>query len=519
MRVGVGASVKSTFKSLGGGARLGAALIATTVVILIPSVASAAWTRAESDRFVVHGEGDPRAIRDYAVKLTIYDEVLRLLFPPPKGVPAPQKVDVYLVRGHEGLSRVWPSVPQAVGGFYEALPSGIFAVAETGAVGLKPNTVLFHEYAHHFMKENFPAAYPAWFVEGWAEYVSTIDIKPSGIIVGAGEEGRVAWLNYGDWTPLRQLLTDRPLQGQWEEQAHFYPESWALVHYMEDTPERRAQLHMALQAIASGADPVKAVESATGLSMADLTHRLQTYGTMMELRVKTSAVDMAPKVEVSTLPPSADDLLLDKVRLEMPLPVKRDDRFLAEVRRLAAKYPGDRLADLVLARVEFAYGDAAAGQAIVDRRLASDPNDADFLRVKGESLLLAGNRDEAHRLEKFRAARAPLIKAYGLEKDDFRILYDYVESRSVEPDYPDDNDLNALLAANSLAPAVADISVSIGEVLIRKGRRPEANAVLAVVAKDPHGGSLGVRARALIAGKSEADAKKAAELAEKSHKD
>ncbi|THD80702.1 MAG: hypothetical protein E7812_06465 [Phenylobacterium sp.] len=494
--------------------RLGPVLAAAGAMASLPRLAHAAWVKAESDRFVVYGE-DARSVRDYATKLTIYDQVLRLLNPTATDRPAPQKVDVYLVRGHQALHRILPSGGDTMVGFYSASPLAIFAVAETGDVGLGTDTTLFHEYAHHFMKENFPAAYPTWFVEGWAEYFSTVDIKSSGVTVGGYAANRVAWLKSGTWLPLADLLTKRPTEVTGPQAPLFYPEAWALVHYMQDSPDRGAQLDKAIQAIAGGADPVKAIETATGQTLDDLTRHLRNYDRISELRIAPARFDMAPKVEVSTLPASADDLLLDNVRLAISTPDKRDDAFVASVRAHAAKHPGDRLADLALARAEFIYGDVAAGEAIVNRRLAADPNDVEVLRLAGQGQILAGRREPATRLERFRAARAPLIKAYGLDKDDFRVLYQYALSRSVEPNYPNDNDMNVLFAARSLAPAVEDISIMTGEALIKRGRRDDAVKVLALVANDPHGGSAGVRARALIAGKTEAEASRAADAADK----
>jgi hypothetical protein len=485
---------------------LSAALAAAALAA--PGFAHAAWNRAETDRFVVYGDGDARTVRDFATRLTIYDQVLHVLSPTAENRPAPQKVEVYLVRNHNDLHRVMPSAGPNMVGFYSASPMAIFAVAQTNGadLGLSAETTLFHEYAHHFMKENFPAAYPTWFVEGWAEYFMTTDIKPSSITVGGYNANRVSWLKSGRWLPLTELLTKRPTQVTGADAPLFYPEAWALVHYMHDDPARSAQLDKAIRAIADGADPVKAVETATGESLGDLTRHLQNYERIHELRLATTRFNMTPKVETSALPASADDLLLDSLRLAHSQPGRKDDAFVAQVRKEAARHPGDRFADLVLARLEFTYGDVAAGEAIVKRLLDANANDLDALRLAGEGQVLAGRRDPAHRTERFRAARPLLIKAYGLNNEDFRILYLYALSRSIEPNYPDDNDLKALLAARSLAPAVDEISLLAGEALIRQGRHDDAVKVLALVANDPHGGPEGVRARALIAGKSPREA-------------
>ena len=58
-----------------------------------------------------------------------------------------------------------PNVGETVAGFYAARDEDIFAVALRGGMG---DDVLLHEYAHHFMMQNFASTYPAWFVEGFA---------------------------------------------------------------------------------------------------------------------------------------------------------------------------------------------------------------------------------------------------------------------------------------------------------------------------------------------------------------
>ena len=167
------------------------------------------------------------------------------------------------------------------------------------------------------------------------------------------------------------------------------------------------------------------------------------------------------------------------------------------------------MAELTLARAEFALGDVAAGEAIVKRRLEQDPKDIETLLVAGLGQIQAGDRDLAQQAARYIAARPLLIKAYGLDQGDYRTLLNYVRSRSVEPEFPNDNDVNALLTTRAMAPTVKASSIMAGQLLLMRGRRAEAQAVLSIVANDPHGGEAARLAQALIdgqetsAGKSE----------------
>jgi hypothetical protein len=348
------------------------------------------------------------------------------------------------------------------------------------------------------MLENFQAAYPAWFVEGWAEYYMTTDITPKGIQVGRSNDNRVNWLYNVAWLPMEDVLSKSVGEIGSDDVSLYYAQAWQLMHYMQDSPERAKQLDQATRAIAAGEAPVKALEKAAGMSVAELTKVLKKYQRKQVLTVTNFHVN--PQVTVTALPASADDLLLDEARLQISDVGQPDPGFLAEVRAHASRYPGDRLAELTLAHAEFTFGDVAAGEKIVNRWLAAQANDVELQRLAGVGQMLAGKRRPAERDERFRAARAYLAKAAQLDPKDYRPLLAYAETRRIEPNYPTDNDVNVLLKAHRLAPAVATTSLMAGEALIRHNERDAAIRILASVANNPHGGSYATQAKALISG-------------------
>ena len=169
-------------------ARLGVTAIAA-IAVLWPAAASAEWLRAETDRFIVYGQGKETRVRNLAVRLSVFDAVLRLTHPTAPKVQ-PRKLEVYIIDSQRDLRRVAPLNGANTVGFYSASAQATFAVAYDGAVGIDGDEVLFHEYAHAFMLENFPAAYPGWFVEGWAEYFMTTKVTPrTGTGMASGPAG------------------------------------------------------------------------------------------------------------------------------------------------------------------------------------------------------------------------------------------------------------------------------------------------------------------------------------------
>lgn len=466
------------------------------VMLAFAAPAQAAWLRVETDKFVVYGQGGERSLRDFATRLDTYDQVLRRFHPKTLDRKPATKVNVVLLNGTDELRRVRPNMRRHTQGVYIAMNEGVYAFVNKQQ-GLGSDDVLFHEYAHHFMLENFPAAYPAWFVEGFAEYFMTMDIKPKEIRVGGFNDARVYSIFAQQWVPIEELLSKTTAETRPERTNAYYAQAWLLTHYMRSDPKRAEQLNTAIQAIANGQEPLTAFQAATGMTSAELTTALKKYRRLQIIQL-TGKMPDPPAMTVTTLPRSADDLLLDQMRLILAPTGQVDAEFLEGVRRKAARHPGDAFAERVLARAEFVMGNVAAGEAIMDRRLKSNPNDVEDLLLAGTGQVMAGLREPAARTQRFKAARPLLGKAYGLEKNDFRILYAYAFSRSIEPGYPTDNDLAVWLEARHLAPAVQEISLRTGLALLEKGRRDEAARALAPVINNPHGGRAAAQARALL---------------------
>src|SRR5688500_4343027 len=95
---------------------------------------------------------------------------------------------VYVVPGIVALQRLHRR-PNARG-FYIPRASGSVAFtprrsglnSNGGADDLDAEKILLHEYAHHFVLQNYAGAFPAWFVEGFAEFNSTARFAKDGSI-------------------------------------------------------------------------------------------------------------------------------------------------------------------------------------------------------------------------------------------------------------------------------------------------------------------------------------------------
>ncbi|TCS13647.1 hypothetical protein [Caulobacter sp. BK020] len=474
--------------------------LAAAAFLAAGSPARAEWLRAESDHFVVYGRSE-RSVREYATMLEDFDSLLRRLHGRPKDEVTPRKLPVYLVSNLGQLKRVLPSAKEGMAGVYLSTVPEVFVVAIRDGDELDQNkgddTVL-HEYVHHFMLQYYPSAYPAWLVEGYAEYYMTVDLAKTRMVVGGVNRGRAYSLTQpGGWIPMEDVLGKRPGALKERDIYAYYAQAWLLTHYILSDPARHRQLGAYLKAVRDGDDPVKAWDAVYGDDPEGLRRKLQTY---MNRPIPAGALPrtgpLEPAMTVTHLPPGADDLILEGQRLKLGVP--KDDRAetLADIRAAAAKRPKDRFSQLVLAKAETAFGDRKAGEAILDDLLAADPKDEDALVALGESRLAAAPDDPAQRAAAFAQAGKLFARAFKVDPDNPETLHGYAEAHSLEPMTEAMADIR--VRAVVLAPQVGHLRLDAARALIQVKDLDTARAMLTPLASNPHGGGEVEAAQAML---------------------
>ena len=464
----------------------------------------AEWRRAESTHFIVYSEGQEARLREQLALLEDFHGLLLAL----TGSSEPEavtKIELYMVRGY-GQMRQIRQVGAGVGGFYTAEPGGIIAVADQGQREdyMSNNEILLHEYAHHFMLQNFPATYPGWYVEGFAEYLATARLDDDVIEWGRFNPARASWLaDRSGWLPLDRLLFGDPRRMEGAEVAKYYAQSWILVHYLFREPDRRRRLAAYLGEVVRGAAPRQAFAAAFDTTPSAIQRELSSYGRdgMTYSRATRASARRPIAVSVSVMPPSADDLLLARAAMNRGR-YGRAPGFLARVRRAAARHD-DPFARRVRAMAEAYYGDGAEADPVLDALLRESPNDAELLYLKGIRHLRAGFYDEANRAAHYRRAQPLFVRAHRADPRHYPTLYRYAESLSLEPSFLSENTGNILLLANQIAPQAPDITLSVANHLLRRGEFAQAAALLAPLAANPHRGRV-IETAILLHGKAAA---------------
>ena len=459
--------------------------------------ASAEWRRAESPHFIVYSDISEARLREHVLLLENFDRLLRLMTSAGREA-ARTKLQIYIVENNRQLNVVRP-VGSDAGGFYTGGTDGIAAFVDERTIGSSPE-VLLHEYAHHFMLQYAPGAYPAWYVEGFAEYFMTARFRPRGDIeVGNFSRSRGLMLTSFAWLDTDRVLFETASGLTDIGAGQYYAQSWLLVHYFFSDPARQAALSRYLRALAEGQYPQEALEPAIGMNAGQLHAALRAYARRgIPYRRLTPATSATPAtVTITSLPRSAEDLLLYQAALRVGIAEENRTSYLQRIRTAAARHEGDPYARRVLAHAELLYGDAAAAERLIEPLLAAGPADAELLYLRGMRHFADAQKD-IDRAANLRRARTWFSRAHRADENHFQSLFRYAQSFRDEPDYVSENNSNVLLLAHQLAPQVPEIRLEAAQVLLHRELYDQAEALLAPLAASQHDPGLAQAGRELL---------------------
>jgi tetratricopeptide (TPR) repeat protein len=485
-------------------ARAALAVAALAVLSGPGATAGFTWMRAESPHFVVYGDGGERNLRAYAGMLEDFDTLLRIMYGLKTDEPAARKLDIYLLRDSGQLRRVWPGVREHIVGIYSAGDEDIFAVAtEHTAAGWGDNTqgddVILHEYVHHFMSQYYPAGYPSWMMEGFAEYYATADLGRSKISTGAANRGRAASLMGAPWLPIGAVLSTTASQIKEEWASAYYAEAWILTHYIMSDEQRRLKLIDYLKATRAGRDPVAAWQDTFGQDTKALEAALHAYTSAPLLGRAIPRTWPEAPVTVATLSPGTGAVILENQQTKTSAPSAKGEKLLPVLREAERKYPDDHFVKLARARAEIRFGDRAWADATLDRLIAADAKDVEALRLLGMSKLAAGRAEPANVKADYAAATKLFLQAAQIDQDNYQTLMHYAESRSTEPNYPTEALVDVWVKAVSLAPQLTSLRIEAAQAAMHRDHLDLARSLLTPVIGNPHASEDAKTATAIMA--------------------
>lgn len=468
--------------------------------LALPVSAQAEWLLAETPHFRIYSAGSKQRLLEQATLLEDFHTLLRDRTGrgPPANAP---RLDVFLVDKLEDATP-WRTLAPNIAGYYRADRGRISVIAvdkgkssgegssDPANTELSGQQILLHEYGHHFLLGTAGIAYPAWYVEGFAEYFSTARFRRDSIEIGRISPNRGIWLAGADWLPMEKLLARTPAFDRSSESAMFYAQSWLLTHYLFRAPGMRDKLVAYLKATASGADSVEAFRTHIDPDLTGFQHKLRRYLDDTSFSRMARGDGPPPAITITPLGSSADEVLMRLVTLEHGIAESRTDAALEDVRARANAAPNDPIAQRALALAELQRGNRTEARAMLDKLLAASPEDPDLLRWRAQA---SGAGPEG-----FAEARRYLTRAFAAAPNDWRTLHAYARlfqpARRPLPTHA----LDVLLRAHELAPQVNEVVLDTAVALAQAGRLQEAASVLEPLAWSPHGGQAAELAEKLL---------------------
>jgi hypothetical protein len=474
------------------------------LVAIMPSVSHAEWRKATSEHFIIYGDMPEDRLRGFAERVEKFDALLRALTGQ-KSEASPNKLVIFAVRDATTVQKVIGKGAGNVAGFYSPGIAGSIAVTPKsygsgGKFSADSDTILFHEYAHHFMLQYFAAGYPAWYVEGFAEYYSTTDFKLDGsIAVGLPAYHRAGSLVNLAPYPVDKMFAADAAKLNNEESARFYGYAWLMTHYLSFEPTRKGQLTAYLKAFAKGVPAEKAASDAFGDS-ATLQADLKRYLNANKINYrKISGLSFPPaEIKVDLVSPAESTLMPLYIRFMNDSNRQEEiDSFVNEIRIEAVRHPNEPRALEMLAEGELDAERFGAATKANDAFLALRPTDGRGL-LRRARIAAAIMRDTNDFPGGWKAVRSLVVKANRAAPDDPFPLMEYYDTFRQEGIKPPTIVGDGLNRALELAPQVPSLRFAFANYLINTGKRDDARIVLAPLLNNPHSPGMRDAARAML---------------------
>jgi Tfp pilus assembly protein PilF len=448
------------------------------------------WLRVETAHFTLLGNASEARIREVGLNLERLRAVL-LLLTQKLSANAPVPTTVYVFRSDSAMDLYKPlyrGKPASASGYFLARDDGNF-IALSAAWNSDPRRVIYHEYLHFFVHNNFPRL-PRWYDEGLAEFYSTFQANDTEARIGLVVEEHVGLLRVAPLIPLERFFAITESSPEYNEQSRrgiFYAQAWALVHYlMRGDPEKKPQLASYLAALQRGQPVAEAFRASFRMEFSGLLSELLRYvrGSRF-LYTVTKFDEMKISGETKTAKLSREEVLVHLGDLLAQLSEERLDDAEEHFRAVLAEEPAHAAALAGLGEVrmrqernrealEFFRSAMAAGSEdfrvpfqygrLLMRALSEGLDPVEPLREEQRSELEEARGAFLRSIERnpeFAEARAALGRTYLME-----------EGRLAAAGIPH------LEAARQRLPSREDLALDLAALYERVGQNAKAEAVL-----------------------------------------
>jgi tetratricopeptide (TPR) repeat protein len=246
---------------------------------------------------------------------------------------------------------------------------------------------LVHELSHRFLFHVAPGS-PRWLVEGLAQYQQSMELKDGEAIVGALPDTLERF--------NRRIAPRSEIMAGGSED--FYPGAFALVHLLNDTPERQEKFRRYLDQLAAGVAPEVAFAELRDIDWANVDRDLPAY--LPRLGWVTRRCPFHPRAVEVSAPRAVGDAELHRLWASIR-PWRRQNALLVEndLTEAESLAPGAPATALLHAAHLHALGDDALALQELNPVITARPDDP-AVRALHALLSLANERKQVEpRLE------------------------------------------------------------------------------------------------------------------------
>lgn len=259
-------------------------LLFSVILSAMAVAADETWVEVKSPNFIVISNASVRQARKIARSFEQFRLLIKKSIPGLNADPGSPLV-IFAANDERsflallGVNKLARGEAQRSGWFVSG-PERKFVAIRLDVPEERRYQVIYHEYTHLLVNLNF-GAIPVWLNEGLAEFYSnaTIGDRESKV----GEPGMVALdvLRTKPLFPLDVLFSvkhDSPYYRDEDKTSIFYPESWALTHYLMIGDKRRhaQKLDEYMKLVRQGVSAKEAAEQAMG-NLEELEKALRIY--------------------------------------------------------------------------------------------------------------------------------------------------------------------------------------------------------------------------------------------------
>ena len=401
-----------------------------TALLLTPGAAAADWLSLRSDHFLVIGNTSGGQLRDVALRLEQFREVVGQLNPAVLREESAPPVVVLVFRDGRTYE---PFMPRRngevvrVGGFFQSGQDVNYITLNVQA-GQGAFHVVFHEYSHLLLRGVFADA-PVWFNEGLAEYYSTFEVINSGRRANIGKPiARHVGLLRERRLPFAEFFAidrnSRAYTADVIERDILYAQAWATLHHaFHGPPNRRDQLLAFVGKVANGGATESSFREAYDITVRELEREIQLYVNKPAYQFGFYELSDRIVTRIHSESTTISDAEADAWLADLLIHMDRSEEAAARAKAALAGKPDSDLAHAVLGTLYLREGRTADGMDHLQRAVKAGPGNERVQFAYANALIASGNRDDETMAQASRALERAIELRPGYREAKLQLAY------------------------------------------------------------------------------------------------